>query len=80
MCNERPPNLARQMSTVFRELDRAIVDHLGLPDLVYVRLRINRSFSAAARARIAKLWPLLNHVLNPLLGFGALFNLKPNTS
>ena len=72
--NERPPQLAQQSSTfefVFREFDQAIVDHLGLPDLVYVGLRINRSFSAAARARIANLWPLLN----PLLGVP--FNLTP---
>jgi len=61
--DERPPQLARQMSTVFRELDRAIVNYLGLPDLVHAGLRINRSFSAAARARVAELWPQLNSLL-----------------
>ena len=64
--NERPPNLARQTSTVefvFREFDQAIVNHLGLSDLVYVGLRI-KSLSAAARDRITKLWPLLNPLLS----------------
>ena len=53
-----------QMSTVFQELDRAIVNYLPLTDLAFVALRISRSFSAVARERIAILWPQLN----PLLG------------
>ena len=56
---EGPPPLARQASTVFRELGDLVLPHLSLADLALVILRINRSFSAMARARIAALWPSL---------------------
>ena len=52
-----------QMSTVFQELDRAIVDYLPLTDLAFVALRISRGFSAVARERIAILWPQLSPLL-----------------
>ena len=49
--NDLPPN------DLPHELNQTIINYLSLADLAFVALRINRSFSAAARARIAVMWP-----------------------
>ena len=59
---EAPPPIARQASTVFRELGHLIVGHLPLVDLALI-MAVDSAFREKARARVAELLPKLSHLL-----------------
>ena len=59
---EAPPPIARQASTVFRELGHLIVGRLPLADLALI-MAVDSAFRDNARARVAELLPKLSRLL-----------------
>jgi hypothetical protein len=57
-----PPPIARQSSTVFRELGHLIVGRLPLADLALI-MAVDSAFRDNARARVAELLPKLSRLL-----------------
>ena len=59
---EAPPPIARQASTVFRELGHLIVGRLPLADLALI-MAVDSVFRDNAQSRVAELLPKLSHLL-----------------